>query len=296
MTGNISGAVQLRIREAGLYMPRIEKMVREAVAEDLDGGQDVTSVATVSDKHRSSMDFIARTAGVIAGVPVAEAVFSVVDGGVETSTHVAEGEYVKAGTIVMSATGSTRSLLQAERTALNLLGHMSGIATHTHEWVEAVSGTNARIRDTRKTLPGLRHIEKYAVRAGGGENHRMSLSDAALVKDNHVAVAGSVAQAFELVRRRFPDLPIEVEVDSLEQLEQVLDAGATLVLLDNFSVDDVATAVARTGARAKLEVSGGLSLKTVRAYAETGVDYLAVGALTHSAPALDISAEIRPEE
>lgn len=295
MTGNIASDVQLRIREAGMAMPRVEKIVREAIAEDLDGGRDVTSVATISDHHRSVMDLVARAAGVIAGVPVAEAVFSIVDPGIALKSHVAEGTWVEAGTVILTASGNTRSLLTAERTALNLLSHISGIATHTRQWVKAVEGTTAQIRDTRKTLPGLRHIEKYAVRAGGGVNHRMSLSDAALIKDNHIAAVGSVHDALELVRRKFPDTAVEVEVDALDQLEQALAAGADFILLDNFSVNDLRKAVEIASGRAKLEASGGLTLANARSVADTGVDFLAVGALTHSSSALDIGADLRAE-
>ena len=295
MTGNIASSVQLRLREAGMAMPRVEKIVREAIAEDLDGGRDITSVATISDKHRSTMDLVARASGVVAGLPVAEAVFSIVDAGIALNCPIAEGAWVEPGTVLLTASGNTRSLLTAERTALNLLSHISGIASHTKQWVDAVAGTHAKIRDTRKTNPGLRHIEKYAVRAGGGLNHRMSLSDAALIKDNHVAAVGSVSEAFDLVRRNFPDVAVEIEVDSLDQLDQALAAGADLVLLDNFSLDDLRKAVELNGGRAKLEASGGLTLINARAVAETGVDYLAVGALTHSSPAMDIGADLRAE-
>jgi nicotinate-nucleotide pyrophosphorylase (carboxylating) len=183
--------------------------------------------------------------------------------------------------------------LLAERTALNLLGHLSGIATATRQWADALAGTRARVRDTRKTTPGLRVLEKYAVRCGGGVNHRMSLSDAALVKDNHVLAAGGVAQAFRAVRTAFPGVPLEVEVDSLDQLAEVLDAGADLVLLDNFSVEDLRRAVEVTAGRATLEASGGLTIDSAAAVAATGVDYLAVGALTHSSAVLDIGADLR---
>lgn len=185
-----------------------------------------------------------------------------------------------------------RDLLTAERTALNLVGHLSGVASLTRRWVDAVAGTGARIRDTRKTMPGLRVLEKYAVRCGGGVNHRMSLSDAALVKDNHVVAAGGVVAAFELVRARYPGLELEVEVDTVAQLREVVDAGADLVLLDNMSLDDLRAAVAYTAGRAKLEASGGLTLDRAHDVAATGVDYLAVGALTHSAPVLDIGLDI----
>jgi nicotinate-nucleotide pyrophosphorylase (carboxylating) len=185
-----------------------------------------------------------------------------------------------------------RDLLTAERTALNFLGHLSGVASLTRRWVDAVAGTDARIRDTRKTMPGLRVLEKYAVRCGGGVNHRMSLSDAALVKDNHVVAAGGVVPAFERVRARYPGIELEIEVDTLIQAREVIDAGADLVLLDNMTLDDMRAAVEYSAGRAALEASGGLTFDRARAVAQTGVDYLAVGALTHSAPVLDIGLDI----
>jgi nicotinate-nucleotide pyrophosphorylase (carboxylating) len=196
---------------------------------------------------------------------------------------------------VLSVPGRTRSLLVCERTALNLLCHLSGVASATAAWVRAVSGTGVRVRDTRKTTPGLRALEKAAVRSGGGVNHRAGLWDAALVKDNHVVAAGGVAEAFHAVRSRFPGVPVEVEVDSLEQLSAVVEAGADLVLLDNFTVAQTARAVELVAGRCQLESSGGLRLEVARAYAETGVDFLAVGALTHSAPVLDVGADLREE-
>jgi len=232
---------------------------------------------------------------VAAGVPVAAAVFYVVNPNLDVRMVASDGARVEVGDVLVSVTGPTRSLLQAERPALNLLGHLSGIATVTRSWVDAVVGTSAQIRDTRKTTPGMRRLEKYAVRCGGGTNHRMSLSDAALVKDNHVVAAGGVAAAFDAVRRQFPGVPVEVEVDSMDQLDEVLAAGADLVLLDNFSVEQMREAVARTAGRSRLEASGGLSLDSAAAVAATGVDYLAVGALTHSAPVLDIGADLRQE-
>ena len=192
-----------------------------------------------------------------------------------------------------SVTTRTRDLLTAERSALNLLCHLSGIATATRAWADALEGTKAKVRDTRKTTPGLRSLEKYAVRCGGGVNHRMSLSDAALVKDNHVVAAGGVAAAFRAVRQAFPDVPIEVEVDTLHQLREVVDAGADLILLDNFTPGECEEAVAIAGGRALLEASGGLTLDRAHAYAKTGVDFLSVGALTHSSPILDIGLDLR---
>jgi nicotinate-nucleotide pyrophosphorylase (carboxylating) len=282
------------LTDAGLDPVAIEKLVREAVAEDLDGGVDVTSVATVPPDQRSILDLVVRTDGVIAGIPVAHAVMDVVgQGRIVTTETATDAQRVVAGSTVLSAQGPTIDLLTAERSALNLLCHLSGIATLTAAWVDAIDGTGASVRDTRKTTPGLRALEKYAVRCGGGVNHRMSLSDAALVKDNHVLAAGGVAQAFDAVRSRWPGLAVEVEVDSLAQLEQVIEAGADLVLLDNFDVATTREAVALTRGRARLESSGGLSLDVAAEYARTGVDFLAVGALTHSAPVLDIGGDLR---
>ncbi len=292
----IADEVRERLVAARLDPEEIATVIRRAVEEDLDGGVDVTTVATVPADQGATLDLVARRPGVIAGVPVAEAVFSYVCGGdVECAVHVDDGAVVEAGEVVMSVRGRTHDLLRAERPALNLLGHLSGIATVTRTWVEEVRGTSAAIRDTRKTTPGLRRLEKYAVRCGGGVNHRMSLSDAALVKDNHVVAAGGVAAAFDAVRRQFPGIDVEVEVDSLDQLEEVLEAGADLVLLDNFTIEMLKQAVTITAGRARLEASGGLSLDVAADVAATGVDYLAVGALTHSAPVLDIGADLRQE-
>ena len=277
----------------GLDAAAVEALVRAAIAEDLAGGLDVTTVATVSSGARARLELVARQGGVVAGVPVAAAVYDVV-GDCAVVGMVNDATRVAAGTSLLAVDGAVSALLVAERTSLNLLCHLSGVATLTRRWVDAVSGTGAVIRDTRKTTPGLRALEKYAVRCGGGTNHRMSLSDAALVKDNHVVAAGGVAAAFSAVRQRWPELPVEVEVDSLEQLDEVLAAGADLVLLDNFSLADLSTAVRRNDGRARLEASGGLTLENAADVAYTGVDYLAVGALTHSAPVLDIGADLGP--
>lgn len=281
---------------AGFSLDAVSSLITMALDEDLDGGVDVTTVATVPVDQRATLDLVARGAGVSAGAPVAAAVFAEVCGSDAAITIVTpDGTRVEPGTVILSVTGSTHELLRAERPALNLLGHLSGIATATRMWVDAIEGTGARIRDTRKTTPGMRRLEKYAVRCGGGVNHRMSLSDAALVKDNHVVAAGGVAEAFDLVRKQFPGLDVEVEVDSLDQLDEVLAAGADLVLLDNFTPEQMREAVRRTSGRARLEASGGLSLDVAAEVASTGVDYLAVGALTHSAPVLDIGADLRQE-
>ncbi|WP_343235312.1 carboxylating nicotinate-nucleotide diphosphorylase [Streptomyces sp. SID10853] len=279
---------------AGLDPVLVEDIAHLAIDEDLDGGVDVTSVATVPADAVATGDFTAREAGTVAGLRVAEAVLSIVcTEAFEVERHVEDGERVAAGQKLLSVTTRTRDLLTAERSALNLLCRLSGIATATRAWADVLEGTRARVRDTRKTTPGLRALEKYAVRCGGGVNHRMSLSDAALVKDNHVVAAGGVAEAFKLVRAEFPDLPIEVEVDTIAQVTEVLEAGADLILLDNFTPEQTAEAVALVAGRALLESSGRLTLETARAYAETGVDHLAVGGLTHSSPILDIGLDLR---
>ncbi|MHC0431867.1 carboxylating nicotinate-nucleotide diphosphorylase [Streptomyces sp. O3] len=282
------------LADAGLDPVEVEDIAHMAIAEDLAGGVDVTSVATISEDAVATGDFTARESGVVAGLRVAEAVLSVACAEeFEVERHVEDGDRVVAGQKLISVTARTRDLLTGERSALNILCRLSGIATATRAWADVLDGTRAKVRDTRKTTPGLRSLEKYAVRCGGGVNHRMALSDAALVKDNHVVAAGGVAAAFKAVRERFPDVPIEVEVDTLDQLREVLDAGADLVLLDNLTPEETAEAVAVTQGRALLESSGRLTLDTARAYAETGVDYLAVGGLTHSAPILDIGLDLR---
>lgn len=270
----------------------VDDVIAVALAEDLGDGPDVTSLATIPAGHRSRLDLVARAAGVVAGLEVAERVFGAV-GPIEVAYRAADGDRVAAGDVLLSAVGPTRDLLTAERTALNLLTHLSGVATATAAWVEVLGPEGPKVRDTRKTLPGLRALQKYAVRCGGGVNHRMSLSDAALVKDNHVVAAGGVTQAFTAVRERFPGLPVEVEVDSLEQLEEVLAAGADLVLLDNFTPEQMREAVSVNAGRALLEASGGLTLASAAAVAGTGVDFVAIGALTHSVTALDIGADLQ---
>ncbi|MFD5562461.1 MULTISPECIES: carboxylating nicotinate-nucleotide diphosphorylase [Kitasatospora] len=282
------------LEAAGLDPVEVEDVAMMALSEDLAGGEDVTSVATVPAEAVATADFTARQAGVVAGLRVAEAVVSLVcEDEFEVERHVEDGAAVEAGQVLLSVRSRTRDLLTAERSALNLLCHLSGIATATRAWADALAGTGAVVRDTRKTTPGLRALEKFAVRAGGGANHRMALSDAALVKDNHVVAAGGVAEAFTAVRAAFPELPIEVEVDTIEQITPVLEAGADLILLDNFSTEQLREAVALVAGRAKLEASGGLTLATAREVAETGVDFLAVGALTHSSPILDIGLDLR---
>jgi nicotinate-nucleotide pyrophosphorylase (carboxylating) len=280
---------------SGLDLDDLHRVVGTALAEDLRYGPDATTAATVPADAVATGVFAARGAGVLAGVPAARAVLDRVlgEGGYEVLDARADGDRLTPGDAALTVRGPVRGLLTAERTALNLLCHLSGVATATAAWVEAVAGTGTRIRDTRKTLPGLRLLEKYAVRAGGGVNHRLGLGDAVLVKDNHVAAAGSVGAALAAVRAHAPDLPCEVEVDSLDQLDEVLALGAELVLLDNFDVPTTREAVRRRGTSAtRLESSGGLTLADARAHAGTGVDFLAVGGLTHSVTALDLGLDL----
>jgi nicotinate-nucleotide pyrophosphorylase (carboxylating) len=290
----LGAATTAHLQAAGLDPTAVEALVARALAEDLPDGVDVTTVSTVPEGQQATADLVARGDGVVAGLPLVEAVLDVVAGGSHhVAAQVADGERVQHGDVLMTVTGPARGLLTAERTALNLLCHLSGIATLTRRWVDAVEGTKARIRDTRKTTPGLRALEKYAVRCGGGVNHRMSLSDAAMVKDNHALAAGGVAAAYRAVRAAAPDIDIEVEADSVEDAVAAVEAGADLVLLDNMPVEEMRRAVVAVAGRARLEASGGLHLDNARAVADTGVDFLSVGALTHSAPVLDIACDFR---
>ena len=280
------------LAEADLDAGAVEALARAAVQEDLAGGVDVTSQATVPADLQGTAAFVTRADGVVAGVAVAMAVLDVV-GPVEHRARLSDGTAVTRGTTVLQVRGPVRTLLTAERSALNLLGHLSGVATLTRRWADAVEGTGAHVRDTRKTTPGLRALQKHAVRCGGGVNHRMSLSDAALVKDNHVVAAGGVVAAFEAVRAAFPDLEVEVECDTLEQVREVVAAGADLVLLDNMDLAQLRAAVQLCRpAGVRTEASGGLTLADAHAVAGTGVDFLAVGALTHSVPVLDIGVDL----
>ncbi|HXS86044.1 MAG TPA: carboxylating nicotinate-nucleotide diphosphorylase [Mycobacterium sp.] len=271
--------------------------IARALDEDLRYGPDITTTATVPDGATTTASLITREPGVIAGVDVAILVLDEVLGpdGYRVISRVDDGTRLQPGDSALTVHAPMHGLLTAERTLLNLVCHLSGIATATAAWVQAVDGTKAEIRDTRKTLPGLRSLQKYAVRVGGGVNHRLGLGDATLIKDNHVAAAGSVVTALRAVRAAAPDLPCEVEVDSLEQLDEILSEKPELVLLDNFPVWQTQIAVQRRDTRApgtKLESSGGLSLDTAADYAGTGVDYLSVGALTHSVRVLDIGLDI----
>ena len=268
------------------------ELIKAALAEDLAGGVDVTSIATIAADAELKAEFVARESGVVVGIEMAKAVLTEV-GVTGIEVLVQDGALVKAGDVLIRVSGNARAILLAERTALNFLGHLSGIATLTNQWVNAITGTKCEIRDTRKTTPGWRELEKFAVRMGGGTNHRMSLSDAALIKDNHIAAAGGVKAAFNAVRSAFPTAPIEIEVDTLEQLAEVLPLKPDLVLLDNMTPEQCRAAVSLVAGQTKLEASGGITLDLARSYAETGVDYLAIGALTHSAKNFDIGLDIR---
>ncbi len=286
----VGGASEIGVPDADDLL----RVVRTALAEDLRYGPDATSAATVDGDAVAVGAFTPRAGGVLAGVPAVRAVLDEVLDSYDVLAEHPDGGRLAAGEPGLVVRAPVRGLLTAERTALNLLCHLCGVATATAAWVDAVAGTGARIRDTRKTLPGLRLLEKYAVRCGGGVNHRLGLGDAVLIKDNHVAAAGSVGAALHRARAAAPDLPCEVEVDSLDQLDEVLALGAELVLLDNFTVAQTAEAVRRRGsAPTLLESSGGLALANARAYAETGVEFLAVGALTHSVTALDVGLDLR---
>jgi nicotinate-nucleotide pyrophosphorylase (carboxylating) len=270
----------------------IEPVVRLALAEDLGRAGDITAAACVPAEARLSAVFATRKRGVVAGLGCARLAVLTLDPNAAFTAEAQDGDAVQGGAVLARVEANARALLSAERTALNLLGRLSGIATLTRAYVEAVAGTGARIADTRKTTPGLRALEKHAVLCGGGLNHRFGLDDAILIKDNHVAAAGGIGPALERARAHAGHLVrIEVEVDSLEQLDEALPYGPDVIMLDNFSLEDLRTAVARSGGRVRLEASGGVTLESVRAIAETGVDVISVGALTHSAPVLDIGLD-----
>ena len=285
---------QLRenIKTLGLSPNHIFQQVKDAIAEDLAGGEDITSVATISESAVVNAEFISRSAGVVSGLHVAAAVLEYC-GINHYEVLVDEGAKVSAGKVLITAQGNTRKLLLAERSALNFLSHLSGISTLTNQWVLAVSGTKCQIRDTRKTTPGLRHLEKFAVRMGGGVNHRLGLSQAALIKDNHILATGSISKAFNAIKKEFPGKEIEIEVDSIEQLKEVISLKPELILLDNMSVEQCIEAVSITAGSVALEASGGITINNAKAYAATGVNYLAIGALTHSAPTLDIGLDFK---
>ena len=285
---------QLRdnLKNLGLSPNHIFQQVKDAISEDLAGGQDLTSVATITQSQVSTADFTTRASGVVSGLHVVAAVLEYC-GVNHYEVLVDEGAKVSAGKVLITAQGNTQKILLAERTALNFLSHLSGISTLTNQWVSEISGTKCQIRDTRKTTPGLRMLEKFAVRMGGGVNHRLSLSQAALIKDNHIMAAGSISDAFNAVKKMYPDKSIEIEVDSIDQLKEAITLKPDLILLDNMSTDQCSEAVSITNGLVKLEASGGIAITNAKAYAATGVDYLAIGSLTHSAPALDIGLDFR---
>jgi len=280
------------LEAAGLEPVEVERLVRAALEEDFRYGPDITSAATVGDLVTVTGDVVAREHGVLAGMPAALAVLDAVGGMTATALR-ADGSRIGPGDAVLRVSGPATAVLGAERTMLNFLTHLSGVATATRAWVDAIAGTGAAIRDTRKTTPGLRALQKYAVRCGGGENHRMGLGDAALVKDNHLAAAGGVAKAIAAVRSAAPDVPLEVECDTLSQVREALEAGARFILLDNMPAETMRAAVAeaRRHDGTRLEASGGLRLAAAREVALTGVDSLAVGALTHSSRILDLGLD-----
>jgi nicotinate-nucleotide pyrophosphorylase (carboxylating) len=293
MNSSLPPLLAEELTAAGLDPKAVHTHVAAALAEDLPG-EDVTSAAILDPRELGWADLVARADGVVAGLAVAELAFRLVAGpDLEVKRQAADGDRVARGDVLLSVHGPLPALLTAERTALNYLCHLSGVATATARWVAALHGTRARVRDTRKTIPHFRMLEKYAVRCGGGVNHRVTLSDQALVKDNHVLAAGGVVPAYRAVRSRYPDLPVQVEVTSLAQLRELLEEGVTEMLLDNMGTELMAEAVLLADGRARLEASGGLTLDRAREVARTGVDFIAVGALTHSAPVLDVAMDLR---
>ncbi|GAB3247916.1 carboxylating nicotinate-nucleotide diphosphorylase [Nocardioides dilutus] len=278
---------------AGLDPERVHAMVADAFEEDLPGGADDVTSAAVPDQGRGAGGFVSREAGVVAGLVIAELAFAYALGDeAEITDRLPDGTAVAAGDSVLRVEAPLAGLLTAERTALNFACHLSGIATATSQWVAALEGTRARVLDTRKTLPGWRALQKYAVRCGGGVNHRFSLVDRAMVKDNHVVAAGGVVAAYRAVVAANPGMRVEVEVTDLDQLRELLDAGCTEILLDNMDCPTMAEAVAVTAGRATLEASGGLTLDRAREVAETGVDFISVGALTHSVNVFDLGLDL----
>lgn len=285
-----------RIEEGGLDLLEVTRIARATLTEDLGGptGVDVTSVATIPEDAHATADLVARSRGVIAGLPVAAMVFETASNtAAEFEYLVEEGAEVEPGTVLATVTGPARALLTAERSALNLICRMSGVATHTRAFAKALHGFKATVLDTRKTTPGLRILEKYAVRAGGGDNKRMGLYDVAMIKDNHIIAAGGITAAYDRVRETFPDVRVQVEVTTVEEALEAVKAGADFLLCDNMSIQALTQAVSQIGGRAELEATGNITLETVLNYAKTGVDYISVGALTHSSPIVDIALDIR---
>jgi len=270
----------------------IDRVVEAALAEDVGSG-DATTLALVPADRRCHAELLLKEPGVVCGVPVAAAVFRALDPSVTVESRLDEGTSVSGVPAVVAVVdGSARAILTGERVALNVFGRLSGIASLTRRFAELTEGTPTRILDTRKTTPGLRALEKYAVRCGGGTNHRAGLYDGILIKDNHIRVAGGIAEALGALNGSAADLPVEIEAETIEQVREAVDAGAPRILLDNMSPEEVREAVTEVAGRAELEASGGMSLATVRAYAETGVDFISIGALTHSARSLNVSLEV----
>ncbi|MDQ7906961.1 carboxylating nicotinate-nucleotide diphosphorylase [Phytohabitans sp. ZYX-F-186] len=290
----MNGPTVAALRVAGLDPAEVARVVRTALDEDLGPARlDVTSAATIPEDQVDTADVVARADGVVAGLAVAAAVFEETDARTRWESKTLDGERVARGAVLATVTGPSRSLLTAERTALNLLCRMSGVATHTRAWADELAGSKATVLDTRKTTPGLRALEKYAVRAGGGTNKRMGLYDVAMIKDNHKLAAGGLTAAYRRVRERFPEVPVQVEVTTVAEAVESVEAGATFLLCDNMTPDLLREVVLAVGDRAELEATGGLTLEVAAEYAATGVDYLSVGALTHSSPILDIALDLR---
>jgi len=282
------------LRAEGLDPATVAEIVERALAEDLGPDRlDVTSVATIPAEQTDVGDLVARADGVVAGLPVAAAVFEAVSPDTTVVLTAVDGQRVARGDLLATVAGPTRALLTAERTALNLVCRMSGVATHTRAWADLLDGTGATVLDTRKTTPGLRILEKYAVRAGGGTNKRMGLYDVAMIKDNHRLAAGSITAAYRRVRAAFPDIPVQVEVATVAEAVEAVEAGATFLLCDNMTPAGLREVVRAVGGRAELEATGNLTLPAAQEYALTGVDYLSVGGLTHSSPILDIALDLR---
>ncbi|MGI8692278.1 MAG: carboxylating nicotinate-nucleotide diphosphorylase [Geodermatophilaceae bacterium] len=278
---------------AGLDPAWVDDVVRRALVEDLGDRGDVTSLATIPSGHIGTADVVARARGVVAGLPVAVAVLEAEVDSVRIDQHYRDGDRISPGDLLLTVTGSTQRLLTAERTMLNLLCRASGVATATRAWAEALAGTGATVLDTRKTTPGLRALEKYAVRCGGGTNKRFGLYDVAMIKDNHIVAAGGVAAAYEAVRRTYPAIDIQVEVSTVDMAVEAVSAGARFLLCDNMIPDQLREVVRAVGPDVQLEATGGLTIERAREYGETGVHYLSVGALTHSAPIVDIAMDLR---
>ncbi len=291
----MNATVRELVRDSGVDVSDVERVVEVALGEDLRFGSDVTSEATIPRDRTARARVVSRASGVVCGLAVALAVLDAVRFPVDHATLIhRDGDAIAPGDSVLELDGPILPLLLAERTMLNLLSHLSGIATATSEWSRTLAGTGCEVRDTRKTTPGLRTLEKYAVRCGGGTNHRLGLGDAALIKDNHIEAAGGIAAAVAAIRARHPGLTLEVECDTLEQVREALEAHCSLILLDNMDLETITAAVAiiDESPAVRIEVSGGMTLERARAVALAGVDYIAVGALTHSVTALDLGLDV----